>query len=67
MTWLLVLASGLGVAAPLYSGEPNEQQAPIAEITRVGGRVEVDETSPEKPVVCVSLSSTQVTNAGLLH
>ena len=57
----------LVVGTPGYSGEPNEEAAAIAEITRLGGRVKVDETQPGKPVVSVNLIGTQVTDARLVH
>ncbi len=44
-----------------------EQDTPAGEIKALGGRVVVDKTSPDKPVVFVDLESTKVTDAGLEH
>jgi len=40
ITWLLVLAWGLAVGFPAYSGEPSEEDAPaVAEIEKLGVHV----------------------------
>ena len=41
------------------------QAGAIAEIQRLGGKVTVDEKSPDKPVIGVSLRHSEVTDAGL--
>jgi Leucine-rich repeat (LRR) protein len=42
-----------------------EQEKAVAEITKIGGRVGVDEKMPGKPVISLSLRDTKVTDAGL--
>ena len=39
----------------------------IAEITKLGGKVSVDEKSPGKPVIGVDLSQTRATDKALQH
>ncbi len=60
--WLLAV-TGLGWAAEV----PTEQAKAVAAITKLGGKVTVDEKSPGKPVIEVDLMDTQVTDAGLGH
>ncbi len=61
LTLALSLAPILCCAA-----EPNADQArAIAEIEKLGGKVGVDEKSPEKPVLSVDLRGTGVTDAGV--
>jgi hypothetical protein len=48
-------------------GVKPEQGAPAGEITNLGGKVIVDEKSPDKPVIFVDLESTNETDAGLEH
>jgi len=58
---LLVLALSL---APLlcWAEEPNGDQAKvIAEIWKLGGKVAIDEKSPGKPVISVTLTGSKVT------
>ena len=43
------------------------QEQAIAAIKKLGGRVTFDEKSPNKPVIDVDLSRTNVTDAGLVH
>ena len=73
MTWMLailVLLLGCG-EKPKHKRKTEteapdaERQAAVAEIERLGGTVEVDETRPEKPVISVDLNRTKVTDAGL--
>ncbi|MCI0743284.1 MAG: hypothetical protein L0Y72_30015 [Gemmataceae bacterium] len=40
----------------------NQQAAAIAEITKVGGEVKIDENAPDKPVIEVTLASGKVTD-----
>ena len=47
------------------AGENPRQAKAVAEITRLGGKVTVDEKSPGKPVIGVSLRHVEVTDAGL--
>ena len=64
---LLILASSL---APVlcWAVEPNADQAKaIAEIEKLGGKVTIDEKSPDKPVIDVSLNGDKVTDAWLEH
>jgi beta-lactamase regulating signal transducer with metallopeptidase domain len=44
-----------------------EQAKAIAEIEKLGGKVIVDEKSPDKPVPLIDLRETKVTDAGLEH
>ena len=37
----------------------------IAEVERLGGKVDLDEMRPDKPIVKIDLHSTQVTDADL--
>lgn len=37
----------------------------VAEVTRLGGKVDLDETRPDKPIIKIDLHSTQVTDAEL--
>jgi hypothetical protein len=39
----------------------------LAEIQRVGGKFEIDETAPGRPLVSVDLSFTPITDTGLKH
>jgi hypothetical protein len=51
-----------------WAAEPNVDQAKaIAEIGKLGGRVTVDEKSPDKPVIEVDLRSDQATASALVH
>ena len=66
--FLLALTFGLLVACVRWGWavEPNEEQAKaVAEIKKLGGGVTVDEKNPDKPVICVDFSDTNVTDAGL--
>jgi WD40 repeat protein len=45
----------------------SEQEKAIAEIKKLGGKVAIDEKSPDKPVVEVNLSYGPVTDAGLAY
>jgi len=63
-----VLNLSLAVAVPARAAEPNPQAAKaVAEIEKLGGRVTIDENSPDKPVIGVDLEHTRVTDAGLEH
>ena len=57
-----ILMAGCG--RPL--GNPAESAA-IAAIEKLGGKVEVDQQLPDKPVIKVYLHSTPVTDADLVH
>jgi len=73
----MVLLLTLGEAAQargLVTGRENHgrdargtssKDAVIAEVARLGGKVELDETQPAKPIVKIDLHSTQVTDADL--
>ena len=43
------------------------QEQAIAEIEKLGGKVTIDEKSPDKPVIRVDFSRTEVTDDGLEH
>ena len=60
----LSLASIATPAAIPLSETPRE--GTIAEVTRLGGKVEVDEALPGKPIVKIDLHSTQVNDADLV-
>jgi hypothetical protein len=63
---LLMLSLSLGCVSPSRAAEPNAVQAKAsAEIKEVGGTVTVDEKSPDKPVIGVTLLGFQVTDADL--
>jgi len=55
------------IIPPVTPGANPEQEKAIAEIKKLGGRVNVDETSPSKPVKSVGLAGSKVTDAGLEH
>jgi hypothetical protein len=55
----------LGQAAQAYAPSVSSKERVIAEVTRLGGKVELDETSAAKPIVKIDLHSTQVTDADL--
>jgi hypothetical protein len=53
---------------PRKTLEPNEDQAKaVAKIQKLGGKVTVDEKSPDKPVIGVDLRHTKITDADLAH
>jgi hypothetical protein len=65
---LPMLACVLLVNAVLgaWAAEPQtEQEKAVAEITKLGGKVVVDEKTPGKPVISVDFSGTKVTDAGI--
>jgi len=55
------------VAAGLETEATQEQAKAIAYITRAGGKVTIDEKSPDKAVISVDLTQTNVTDAGLAN
>ena len=60
---MLTLGLSLAVVASGWAAEVNPEQAKaIAEIEKLGGKVTVDEKSPDKPVIDVYLSGTEVTD-----
>ena len=67
---LAVVASGCTARVnpkteTVTGGENPRQAKAIAEVIRLGGKVTVDEKSPGKPVIGVSLRHVEVTDAGL--
>jgi hypothetical protein len=65
---MLVLGISLAVIASGRAAEVDFEQAKaVAEIRRLHGRVTVDEKSPDKPVIGVSLASPMVTDVALEH
>ena len=52
-----------GLAADVSS----EQAKAVADIKQFGGRIKVDEDSPDKPIIRVYLFKTDATDAALLH
>ena len=55
---LLVLGLPLVVVASGYAAEANPEQAKaIAEVKKLGGKVTVDEKSPDQPVIGVKLAT----------
>ena len=58
---MLVLGLSLVVVASGWAAEANTEQAKaVAEIERLGGKVVVDEKSPDKAVIAVRLERTEV-------
>ncbi len=71
---LLLLVGLLGCnaaaqpAKPTAKDKPNaSQDAAIAAIKKLGGRVTIDTKSPDRPVTGVILQAPNVTDAGLVH
>ena len=67
---LPIVTLGLSLASLPWgwAAGPNPEQAQaMAEIRKLGGKVTVDEKSPDKPAVSVDLAGTKVTDAGLEH
>lgn len=62
ISMLLLLALVPVTAKPLTDSTKDRV---IAEVERLGGKVELDETLPAKPIVKIDLHSTQVTDADL--
>ena len=60
LSMLLVLAS----ACAAYANVDSQERA-LAEIKRLGGKVERDETAPGKPVVRIDLHGTKVADSDL--
>ncbi len=55
-------------AKPTAKDKPNaSQDAAIAAIKKLGGRVTIDTKSLDRPVIHVTLSGPKVTDAGLVH
>jgi internalin A len=76
MKRFVLLMTGLLVASAIYcysaepkpkQAKPDEQEKAIAEIKKLGGVVEVDEKSPDKPVITVYLGARKVIDADLVH
>jgi hypothetical protein len=68
VTLMLVLGFSLAVIASGWAAESNSEQAKaIAELEKLGGKVTIDDRSPDKPVIDVELTGTEVTDAGLEH
>ena len=63
---LLVVASN-AVAKDQIVKRSNVEKKAIAAIQKLGGIVEFAEKKPGKPVICVFLFDTNVTDAGLVH
>lgn len=59
----------LAVTQPMLWAQDGkaEQERAIAEIKKLGGKVEVDTNSPDMPVVGVNLKHTKVIDASLEH
>ena len=65
---LLQLGLLLGAGPVLWSEESQTDQAQaIAAIEKLGGKVEVDDKSPDRPVVKVDFRDAAITDAGLTH
>jgi len=61
-TSLLLVLGAVATGAP----SPNlSKDRVIAEVERFGGKVDLDETGPDKPIVKIDLHATQVTDAEL--
>ena len=59
---MLALLTLVGTAS---ANTHSKKEQVIAEVTRLGGKVEFDETRVDKPIVKIDLHSTQVTDADL--
>ncbi|MCX6902286.1 MAG: hypothetical protein NTW03_02155, partial [Verrucomicrobia bacterium] len=68
MTKRALLALGLGLLAAglLGCGESQPAQA-VAEITKLNGKVSLDENKPDKPVISVDFKGKGITDASLVH
>jgi len=65
---MLVLGLSLATVASGWAVEGNTEQAKaVAQIRKLGGKVVVDNESPDKPVIGVSLVLPMVTDVGLEH
>jgi Leucine-rich repeat (LRR) protein len=53
----------IGMALPAPASQDAPQDKSVAEIQKVGGKVERDEKAPEKPVIIVNLATTQAGDA----
>lgn len=62
---LLVWSALLSEAKPQATKE--SQDAAVAAIKKLGGRVEFDEKDPDKPLIGVNFFGTDLTDAGLVH
>ena len=61
---LLLLGLGSVAAATAATGFAKDQI--IAQVERLGGKVDLDETQPSKPIVKIDLHATKVTDAELM-
>jgi internalin A len=67
-TALLIVALLLVSISPSWSAEPQDEQAKaVAQIKKIGGKVTVDEKSPDKQVIGVDLSETKATDETVKH
>jgi hypothetical protein len=65
-----VLAMGLSLTVVRWGWavEPNaEQKKAVAEVHKLGGKVQIDDKRPGKPVIAVDLRGCNVTDGGLKH
>jgi hypothetical protein len=64
----LLIGSTVILPTPISAADPTPDEAKaIAEIRRLGGKVEVDEWSLRKPVIRVDLSRTKVNDPVVEH
>lgn len=61
----ILLLMTLGQAAQANTPDASSKDRVIAEVERLGGKVELDEALPDKPIVKIDLHSTQVTDVDL--
>jgi len=66
LSCLLLTWSVIATDAQAQTAKESQATA-VAAIRKLGGNVTFDEKSPGKPLVSVDLSSTKVTDAGLVH
>ncbi len=65
---MAALGLSLAVVALGWAAESNPGQAKaVAEIEKLGGKITIDEKSPNKAVIGVDFGHTQVSDAGLVH
>ena len=66
MKTLFLLATFLLWCCPTANANEASREKVIAEVQRLGGLVEFDETQKDKPIIKVDLHGTKVTNADLV-
>src|SRR5260221_442232 len=60
---LAMISLGVGVAR---AGVDSSKERLIAEVEKLGGKVDLDETRPDKPIIKIDLHSTKVSDSDLV-